>query len=182
MDDGAAALEPAAPDHVTHVHRIGCLLHVLHISVNAEMANVFFHGPAWEIHLQFHRDDVVQFFLHPSLNQRQTTHLLLQTRHSCLLRRPPLRLDIQRCLDCTRFRFRVNPTLVLLRQLRCCIAPQPSSFSCDSLCSSPIFSLTDDLQCPHCIEYWQRRVPELRLCGPAPTFGSYHARHLPQRA
>ena len=33
-----------------------------------------------------------------------------------------LDLDIQRRLDCTRFRFRVHPALVLFRQLRCCIA------------------------------------------------------------
>ena len=45
MDDGAAALEPAAPGRVIHVDRIDCLLYVLHLSVKTEMENVFFMGP-----------------------------------------------------------------------------------------------------------------------------------------
>ena len=35
MDDGTAALEPAAPGRAIHVHRIGRLLHVLHFPVTS---------------------------------------------------------------------------------------------------------------------------------------------------
>ena len=45
MDDVAAALELAPPGRVIHVHRIGCLLNVLHLSVNAEMEKNVFMGP-----------------------------------------------------------------------------------------------------------------------------------------
>ena len=44
IDDGAAVLEPSEPGFVVHAHRIGCLLHVLHLFVNAGMGNVFFVG------------------------------------------------------------------------------------------------------------------------------------------
>ena len=45
MDAGAAVLEPSDPGRVVHVHRIGCLLHVLHLSVNVGRETVFFMGP-----------------------------------------------------------------------------------------------------------------------------------------
>ena len=44
MDAGAAVLERSDPGRVIHAHRIGCLLHVLYLFVNAEMAHVFFMG------------------------------------------------------------------------------------------------------------------------------------------
>ena len=84
-----------------------------------------FHGLASEINAQM-TPRRRRLILSPAGNQRQTTHLLHQTCHSYLLRRPPLRLDIQRRLDCTRFRFRAIPAVALLRQLRCCMVPQPS--------------------------------------------------------
>ena len=69
MDDGVAALEPAAPGRAIHVHRIGCcLLHVLHLSVKAGMENVFFMDPLGKSTLQYHRNDVVLLFLHPLIN------------------------------------------------------------------------------------------------------------------
>ena len=45
MDAGAAVLEPFNPCRAIHVHRIGCLLHVLHLSVNTGMENAIFTGP-----------------------------------------------------------------------------------------------------------------------------------------
>lgn len=45
MTDGAAALVHAASNRVVRVHRIGCVLHVNHLSVVAEMESVFFVGP-----------------------------------------------------------------------------------------------------------------------------------------
>ena len=68
MDDGAAALKPAAPGRVLHVHRVGWLLHVLHLSVKAGMENVFFMDPLGKSTLQYHRNDVVLLFLHPLIN------------------------------------------------------------------------------------------------------------------
>ena len=44
MDAGAAVLEPSDPERVIHAHRIGCLVHVLHLFVNAGMRNLLFMG------------------------------------------------------------------------------------------------------------------------------------------
>ena len=44
MDAGAAMLE-FNRSRVIHVHRIDCLLHLLHLSVSARMENAFFMGP-----------------------------------------------------------------------------------------------------------------------------------------
>ena len=86
IDVGAAALEPAAPGDVVHVHRIGCLLHALHLSVNAGMETVFLMGQLGQSTLKYHGDDVVPFFLRPSLltnDKRPISPSRLATRASC---------------------------------------------------------------------------------------------------
>ena len=48
MDAGAAVLEPSNSGRVIDVHRVACLLHVVHRSVNGGMENVFCMGPVGE--------------------------------------------------------------------------------------------------------------------------------------
>ena len=104
--------------------------------------------------LKHDRNEAVPFLLHLILPQRRANHLLLQACHSCPLRPPPLRLDIQRRLGCcTSFRFRVNPALLLLRlptllQLRASTAPRAIV---KGFLPRRVFPLSDDLRPPHCI-------------------------------
>lgn len=129
-----------------------------------------------------HRHEAVPFFLHPSLNQ-QASHLP-QTCDLCLLRPPPLRLDIQRSLDCPHFRSRVHPAPSLMRSLCCSFAPQQLLFSLTVfVVPRRFFPLPDELRRPHCIQQWQRRGPEFILVDAlqglvATVLRSYHGTRL----